>query len=97
VRPDLGQVERVESVVLGIGLRHDRDRHRPAQELAAFDRLVRAAAVVVDVLTGDPVGISAGQALGAPGWRSVILPTLLAGLVDPHVRVSRTRQAGQMP
>jgi hypothetical protein len=61
----LVRVGPVESVVLGIGLPPDLDRHRPAQELAAFDRLVRVAAVVVGVLTGDPVGFSAGQALCA--------------------------------
>ena len=49
VRPDLGQVERVEPVVLGFLERHDLHLQRPARELAARDRVIQVALVVVGV------------------------------------------------
>ena len=65
VRPHLGQVERVEPVGLGVLERHDLHLQRPAREVAALDRVVEVALVVVAVLAGQPVGLLLGQEVDA--------------------------------
>ena len=79
VRPDLGQVERVEAVGLGLVEGHDLHLERPAGELAPLDRLVEVALVVVGVLAGDAVGLGLGQALDPlVGLEVVLDPEALA-------------------
>ena len=49
VRPHLGQIERVEPVVLGLLERHDLHVQRTARELTGLDVLVQIALVVVGI------------------------------------------------
>ena len=88
VRPDLGEVERVDPVGLRVLVGHRLDRQRPAREVALRDRVVEVATVEVRVLAGDPRGVVVGEALDALVAVEVVLdPVLLAGLVDPQVGV----------
>ena len=88
VRPDLGEVERVDPVGLGVLVGHDLDRQRPRREVAAPDALVEVATVEVGVLAGDPGGVLVGEPLDALVAVEVVLhPVLLAGRVDPQVGV----------
>jgi hypothetical protein len=48
MRPDLGQVEGVEAVRLGIGIRHDLYRQRPAWIVAAGNRFEQIAPMIVE-------------------------------------------------
>ncbi len=88
VRPDLGEVERVDPVGLRVVVRHRLDRQRPAREVTLGDRVVEVAAVEVGVLAGDLGGVLVLEALDALVAVEVVLdPVLLAGLVDPEVGV----------
>ena len=90
VRPDLGQVERVEPVGLGLLEGHDLHVQRPAREVAVADRLEQVLPVVVGVLAGDPVGVLLGEEVDPLiGLEVVLDPELVAAGVDPHVGVAR--------
>ena len=65
VRPHLGEVERVEAVVGGLGVGHHLHRQRPGREVAAGDRLRQVADVEVRVFTRDLVGVLLGEDLVA--------------------------------
>ena len=88
MRPHLGQVERVEPVGPGLVERHDLHLQRPARVVAALDRLVQVALVVVGVRPRHLVGLVLGEELDAlVGLEVVLHPEPLAGGVDPHVGV----------
>ena len=89
VRPDLGEVERVEPVGLRVVERHDLHVQRPAREVAVADVLVEVALVVVGVDGRHLVGLVLGEELDAlVGLEVVLHPELRAGGVDPHVGVA---------
>src|SRR5574337_1653336 len=50
VRPGLGQVERVEAVVLRFGIRHYLHRQVPPRKVSALDRVEQVATVEIGVL-----------------------------------------------
>ena len=90
VRPDLGQVEGVEPVGLGLLEGHDLHLQRPAGVIAPLDRVEQVAPVVVGVLAGQPVGLLLGEEVDAlVGLEVVLHPEALAFGVDPHVGVAR--------
>jgi hypothetical protein len=90
MRPDLGEVERVEAIVIRILERHDLHLQRPAREVAPLDRVVEIALVVVAVLARDAVGFGLGEALDAlVGLEVVLDPEAFSGRVHPHVGVRR--------
>ena len=57
VRPDLGEVERVEAVGLGVLVRHDLDVQVPGREVAGVDVFVQVADVEVRVRAGQCLGL----------------------------------------
>ena len=88
MRPHLGQVERVEPVGPGLLERHDLHLQRPARVLAAPDRLVQVALVVVAVRRRHRVALGLRQELDAlVGLEVVLHPEPLARGADPHVGV----------
>ncbi len=88
VRPDLGQVERVEPVGLGVLERHDLDLERPGRVVPALDVLIQVPLVVVGVHRGHLVGLVLGEELDAlVGLEVVLDPVPLPGRVHPHVGV----------
>ena len=89
MRPDLGEVERVEPVGLRVVERHDLHVQRPAREVPVADVLVEVALVVVGVDGRHLVGLVLGEELDAlVGLEVVLHPEPLAGGVDPHVGVA---------
>ncbi len=89
MRPHLGQIERVESIGLGILERHDLHLQRPRRVVTALDRLKQVAGVVIGVHRNQRVGLGLGQVLDAlVGDEVVAHPELLPGGVDPHEGMS---------
>ena len=89
VGPHLGEVKRVEPVVLGVVERHDLHLQRPARMVAVTDRLEQVLAVIVGLLAGELVGLLLGEELDAlVGLEVVLDPDLSPGGVDPHVGVA---------
>ncbi len=89
VRPYLGEVEGVEPVDPGLLEGHELDAQGPARVVAPPDRIEQVAAVVVAVLTRQPVAVGLGEALDALVRLEVVLdrePLTLG--VDPHVGVA---------
>ena len=78
MRPDLGQIERVEAIGLGVVEWHDLHMQRPARALSALDRFVEIPRVVVAVDAGQPIGLRLGQELvSLIGLEMVFHPELL--------------------
>ena len=90
VRPDLGQVERVEAIGLGLVERHDLHSESPTRIVLALDRLIKVAYVVVAVDAGQPVSLRLSQEVDTLlSLEMVFHPKLLTLGVDPHVSVAR--------
>ncbi len=88
MRPDLGQIERVEPVVRGLRLGHDLHLQRPARVLALLDRLEEVVAMEVGIGSRHLVGLLLGEELDALVDLEVVLdPEGLAVGVDPPVGV----------
>ena len=89
VRPDLGEVERVEAVGLGVLVRHDLDVQVPGREVAGVDVFLQVADVEVARPTpASCLGLVAGHGLDAlVGLEVVLDPETLALGVDPLVGV----------
>lgn len=65
LRPDLGEIEGIVLVHLRLLVGHDLDEHRPAREVAAFDRVEQIAAVALAIV-GDECGcLGIGEVLDA--------------------------------
>ena len=85
LRPDLGQIERMEAVGRCIGLRHDLHVQGPAGEVAVLDRVVQVALGALAITGDHRGGLLIGQVLDA-----------LLGLeveLDPVALVVRTDEA----
>ena len=88
LRPDLGQIERVVPVRLGIVVRHDLHLDGPAREVAVADRSEQVLTMVIGRRTRQLVGLVLGQALDALVRLEVELdPRLRAVGGDELVRV----------
>ena len=88
LRPDLGEVERIEAVLLRLVDRHDLDLERPARELAVLDRLVQILAVIVGITACQRVGLCLREELDAlVGLEVVLDPEALTVGIDPLVGV----------
>ena len=89
VRPDLGQVERIEAIGLGFIEGHDLHLERPARVRAPHDRLEQIPAVEVGVRAGDRVSLRLAEVFDALVGLEVILhPEPLLLRIDPHVGVA---------
>ena len=102
VGPDLGQIEGVEAIGLGVRVRHDLDLQRPRGALAALDRLVHVDVVVARVLAAELGRLRVGQAADALiGLEVELDPRALAGRVDPlegvRAEAVHVAQAGRDP
>ena len=88
MRPHLGEIERVEPIPGRVVERHDLHLERPARVLAAGDRVVEVAKVMVGVYRGHLVTLVLGEELDALiGLEVVLHPEPLTGPVHPHERV----------
>ena len=90
MRPDLGQIERIDAIGLGILIGHDLPFERPARVIAFVDRVEQVATVIVavlarflDCLVLRQMGIAAFRP--DVGVEVEFDPELLAILVDEHV------------
>ena len=89
MRPHLGQVERIESVGLGVLVRHDLHMQRPTRMIAALDRVVKVASMVIAILAGEPVGLRLSEEIDPlVGLEMVFHPKSLALGVNPHIGVA---------
>jgi hypothetical protein len=89
VRPDLGQVERVEVVGGRVLVRHDLHLEAPGRVVLAGDRLPQVTPVVVEVLGAYGPGLGVGEVLDALlGLEVVLDPEPLARGVLPHIRAA---------
>ena len=88
LRPDLGEVEGVETVGLRLFVRHHLHVNVPRGEIASVDRVMEVATVVVGIRSGDEFGLGSAHLNVALVRGEVILdPESLAGRVDPLVGV----------
>jgi hypothetical protein len=88
VRPDLGEVEGVEAVVVRLCLGHHLDAELPLREVAVLDRVVEVALVRLAVVTDELGGLGVGEMLGALLGDVVELdPEALAGVVVERIGV----------
>ena len=84
MRPDLGQVERVEPVARGLVERHHLNLHRPRRAVAPRDRGVQIAEMKVRVRNGHRGGFGQAEVLDPLiGLQVVLHPELLARGVVP--------------
>jgi len=89
VRPDLGQVERVEPVVGRVLKRHDLHLEAPDRVIFLLDGLPQVAPVVVGVLAAHGPGLGVGEVGDALlGLEVVLDPDLLARGILPQVRAA---------
>ena len=65
MRPNLGEVEGVEAILLGFGKWHDLHVKGPAGVIALLEGFVKVAGVIVRILSGQLVGFLWGKALNA--------------------------------
>ena len=88
LRPDLGQIEGIEPVFLGLVVRHDLEVQIPGRMLAPSDGLVEILPVNVGVGSGQPLGLLVREVLHALVRQEVPLhPEPLTRGVDQRVRV----------
>lgn len=90
VRPDLGQVERIDAVGGGVGLGHDLRVELPPGKLAARDRVEKIALRVVGIFARQARRVRVAQVANALlGAELPLAPEALAGRVDERKRVTR--------
>ncbi len=88
MRPGFGQIERVDSVGLGLFKGHDLHRKHPARMLATPDRLEQVAAVEVSIASRHGGCFGVAEELHALVGMEVILdPEFLALGINPHICV----------
>ena len=89
MRPDLGQVERVEPVRRRVLERHDLHLEPPLRRIARGDRVPQVTTEEVGVLGHHRVRLGQGEVLDALDGLEVVLdPEPLAGRVHPRVGVA---------
>ena len=89
MRPDLGQVERIEAIRRRVLERHDLHFQLPCRVLSALDAVEQVAAVEIRIGAGHGLRFSGGEVLNALlGLEVVLDPDALALGVDPHVGVA---------
>lgn len=81
LRPDLGDIERIVFVGLGLLVRHDLDVHVPRRELALLDGVEQIANGVVGVGAGELVSLFSRQVLDALSGLEVELAVVSFALV----------------
>ncbi len=89
MRPDLGDVERVEAVFFDLFRSHDLDGNRPGRILAPLDRLIQVPSSMVGIFPTHLPSFLAGEVLNPLFSFEVYLhPEILTPSVVPHERMS---------
>ena len=89
VIPHLGEVKRIDAVMLGLVLGHQLHLQFPARELAALDSLEQIALMRLAVFGDDCLGLLVGEVLDAlQGAEMELNPCALIILVDEAVSVA---------
>ncbi len=65
MRPDFGQIERIEPIRFGILERHDLHVERPTGIVATLDRVVQITLMVVAIFSGKSVSFFLGETFNA--------------------------------